>query len=58
MKFIEIKKEEALNYINDKQYETLIQWTACHDTKYELWINTIEKYGLNPLEITLPVFYS
>ena len=58
MKFKEVTKEEALNYVTEKQYESLEKWTASEDVKFEVWINTINKHGLNPLEITLPVFYS
>ncbi len=57
MKFTELDKKEALEFISTKRYNTIINGNPSDETKFELWINIIEKYKLNPCEITINDFY-
>ena len=57
MKFEEVTVKEAKQFISYKQYKSIINGTGSDMAKFELYINMVEKYKLNPCEITLPIFY-
>ena len=38
MKFDDVSRNEAFKFINEKQYNTIINGTAKHCTKFNLWM--------------------
>ena len=58
MKFEELSRKEAQEFISRAQYKTIINGIATDATKFDLWIQCIEKYSLHPCEVTLPYFYN
>lgn len=58
MKFTELKKEELLEFVTEKQLAKITKWTADHNTKFEVWMWAVEKNNLNPTQVKLNDFYS